>query len=103
MKFITLFLNLDNDDYNCAGNAARDSLPRFYIFRGERIKDDYIKHYKVKTWMAMQGKHGWYFFIQRICIIFQEVNLKQHHKIQSTSINFRWTWVTCYIINIEQV
>jgi hypothetical protein len=49
MKFITLFLNLDNDDYNCAGNAARDSLPRFYIFRGERIKDDYIKHYKVKT------------------------------------------------------
>jgi hypothetical protein len=49
MRFITLFLNLDNGDYNCARNAAKDSLPRFYIFRGERIRDNYIKHYKVKT------------------------------------------------------
>ncbi len=31
------------------------------------------------------------FFIQKICIIFQVVNLKHHHKIQSISINFRWT------------
>jgi hypothetical protein len=48
MRFIT-FLNLNNGDYNCVGNATKDSLPRFYIFRGERIRDDYIKHCKVKT------------------------------------------------------
>jgi hypothetical protein len=44
MRFIALFLNLDNGDYNCVRNPTRDSSPRFYIFRGERIKDDYIKH-----------------------------------------------------------
>lgn len=49
MRFIALFLNLDNGDYNCVGNPTRDSSPRFYIFRGERIKDDYIKHNKIKT------------------------------------------------------
>jgi hypothetical protein len=51
----------------------------------------------------MQRKTLMIFFIQRICINFQEVILKWHHIILSTSINFRWTWVTCYIINIEQV
>jgi hypothetical protein len=27
---------------NCVVNATKTTLPRFYIFRGERIHDDYI-------------------------------------------------------------
>jgi hypothetical protein len=29
---------------------------KFYIFKGERLGDDYIKLYKPKTYMAMQKK-----------------------------------------------
>jgi hypothetical protein len=37
-------------------NAARELIPRFYIFQSERTKDDYIKHYKFGTFMAIQTK-----------------------------------------------
>jgi hypothetical protein len=41
---------------NCVVNVIGDYLPSFYIFRGERIKDDYIKLCKASTCMAMQTK-----------------------------------------------
>ncbi len=37
-------------------NAIRTSLLGFYIFRGKRIRDDYIQHCKPRTYMAMQSK-----------------------------------------------
>jgi hypothetical protein len=37
-------------------NIARLALPRFHIFRGKRLKDDYIKLCKSGTCMAMQSK-----------------------------------------------
>lgn len=30
----------------------------FYIFRGEKLRDDYIKLYKPSIDMAMKTKHG---------------------------------------------
>jgi len=41
---------------NCVVNATRTTLPRFYIFRKERICDDYIQLYKPRTCMAMLSK-----------------------------------------------
>ncbi len=41
---------------NCVVNAAWGSIPGFYIFQGERIRDDYIMHYKLGTCMAFQTK-----------------------------------------------
>jgi hypothetical protein len=41
---------------NCVVNVTKGLIPRFYIFRGERTKDDYIKHYKFGTCMAIQTK-----------------------------------------------
>jgi hypothetical protein len=41
---------------NFAMNALEGLILRFYIFQGERIKDDYIKYYKFGTCMAVQTK-----------------------------------------------
>ncbi len=49
--------------------------------------------------MVMQRKTRWICFIQKIPIFFQKVSSKWHHKIKSTSIIFRWTWITCCIRN----
>jgi hypothetical protein len=43
---------------NYVVNATKGSLPRFYIFMGETIKDEYIKHCKARTCMGRKGKHG---------------------------------------------
>jgi len=43
-------------DYNYLVNAIGGSLPMFYIFKGYRIKEDYIKHCRGGTCMAMQRK-----------------------------------------------
>jgi hypothetical protein len=37
-------------------NVGRGSLLGFYIFKGEWIIDDYIRHCNLKTCMAMQTK-----------------------------------------------
>jgi hypothetical protein len=37
-------------------NVARGVLPRFYIFSGESLHDDYIKLNKLNTFMAMQKR-----------------------------------------------
>jgi hypothetical protein len=41
---------------NCVMNAVGGLIPIFYIFRGERIKDDYIKYCKFGTCMVGQTK-----------------------------------------------
>jgi hypothetical protein len=35
-------------------NVAEGVPPNFYIFRGERLRDDYIRLYKLGSCMAMQ-------------------------------------------------
>jgi hypothetical protein len=37
-------------------NVVRKILPRFYIFLGEKMCDDYIKQCKLRTCMDMQAK-----------------------------------------------
>jgi hypothetical protein len=37
-------------------NVARGLILRFYILQGEKIRNDYIKHYKFGTCMAIQTK-----------------------------------------------
>ncbi len=41
---------------NCAINALRGFLPTFYIFRGEKLQEDYIKDYKLGIGMEMHKK-----------------------------------------------
>jgi hypothetical protein len=41
---------------NYVVNVIGTSLPRFYIFKRERIRDDYIQLCKLGTCMAMQSK-----------------------------------------------
>jgi hypothetical protein len=47
---------------NCAINATNVILLRFYIFIGERLKNDYIKLCKLRTCMAVQKK-AWMIFL----------------------------------------
>jgi hypothetical protein len=37
-------------------NVACDMLLRFYIFKGERLQDDYIQFCKPRTYTTMQKK-----------------------------------------------
>jgi hypothetical protein len=55
---------------NYAMNAARGSILGFYIFRGERINDDYIMHYKLGTFMAVQTKAWMTNFLFKIFLFF---------------------------------
>ncbi len=56
---------------NCVVNSTKTSLLGFYIFKGERIHNDYIQLYKPSICMAMQSKawmttfifkEFWFFF-----------------------------------------
>jgi hypothetical protein len=38
---------------------------KFYIFKGEWIKEDYIRRYKSKTCMTMQSKTWMMFFLSK--------------------------------------
>jgi hypothetical protein len=68
----------------------------FYIFQGERIKDDYIKHCKFGTRMVVQTK-TWMtsFLFKEFFVIFQKVSSKWNLSKQLSSINSRWAWFTC--------
>jgi hypothetical protein len=39
-------------------NAARGVIHGFYIFKCRKLRDDYIRLYKLGIFMAMQKKHG---------------------------------------------
>jgi len=41
---------------NYAVNAVGGVFPSFYIFKGERIREDYIQQCKLGSYMAMQKK-----------------------------------------------
>jgi hypothetical protein len=43
---------------NCVVNAAKSVIPGFYIFKGEKLRDDYIRFCKPCICMAMQ-KRTW--------------------------------------------
>ncbi len=51
---------------NYVMNPARGVLPRFYIFKSERLQDNYIKLNKLNTFMAMQKR------TQMIIFLFKE-------------------------------
>jgi len=46
--------NLEWLTINYVGNAT----PSFYIYKSERLMDDYIKIYKPSIYMAMKIEHG---------------------------------------------
>jgi len=48
---------------NCVVNDRKGVLFCFYIFRGEKLKDDYIKFYDPGTCMAMQKKKWMIIFL----------------------------------------
>ncbi len=48
---------------NCAFNVARVVLLSFYIFRGENLRDTYIKFYKLRIYMAMQKNLDDHFYV----------------------------------------
>jgi hypothetical protein len=49
------------------------TLPRFYIFKGKRIQNDYIQLCK-PIWLCSQ-KHGWLHLFSKILFYFQEVHI----------------------------
>ncbi len=63
-------------------NVVGTSLLGFYIFRGERLWDDYIQLYKAKTCMVMQSKHGGrkktssQHLVQRMIVFILKVNIR---------------------------
>jgi hypothetical protein len=61
---------------NYAINFVGGVLLGFYIFKGERLKDDYIKLYKPSTWMVMQKK-TWMttFLFKELLSFFNKSNL----------------------------
>ncbi len=62
---------------NCVVNAIESVLPSFYIFKGERLRDDYIKLYKLNTCMAMQKKAWMIIFLFKEFFIFlSQINSK---------------------------
>jgi len=53
--------------------ATKGVLPRFYIFKSERLHDDHIKLCKPKICMAMQKKVWMIFFLfKEFLILFQK-------------------------------
>jgi hypothetical protein len=44
---------------NYASNVAKGILLGFYIFKGEKLRDDHIRLCKPNTYMAMQKKETW--------------------------------------------
>jgi len=43
-------------DYEFCSECYRKVLPRFYVFWGKTMCDDYIKQFKLGTYMEMQAK-----------------------------------------------
>ncbi len=62
---------------NCVVNDRKGVLLRFYIFKGERLRDDYIKFYKPSTCMATQKKKTWMiiFLFKKIMSFFNKLVL----------------------------
>ncbi len=55
-------------------NALGKFLLTFYIFKDEKLKEDYIKDYKLVTCIAMQKGFNDNIFVQEVLKFFQKVN-----------------------------
>lgn len=64
-----------------AMNVIRGVLLGFYISRGEKLWDDYIKFYKLDTHMAMQKRHVWLFSCLKSFYLF----LRSHFQVEHLS------------------
>jgi hypothetical protein len=82
---------------NCGVNVIGKFMLTFYIFKGERLQQDYIKDCKPGTCMAMQkkGLHD-NLFVQGVFKFFQKVNSWWDLFNQSSPTNFGWPWIPCY-------
>lgn len=70
---------------NCGINAIDKVLLRFYMFKGERLQNDYIKECELRICIAMQ-KRNWDDNIHCTKCDFSN---------KSTSSNRRWAWISC--------
>jgi len=82
---------------NCVVNVIRDCLLGFYIFKGGRIRDDYIILCKANTCMAMQTKALMTFFLFKFFLPIFKKSVPSEIFQSKTSPNFKWAWITCYI------
>jgi hypothetical protein len=82
-----------NYDVNIGGRV----LPTFYIFR----EKDYVKiasrvaNHRV-VWQCKKNMDD-FILVQRVPILFKEVNYGGNISIQLSSLNLRWPWFTCHI------
>jgi hypothetical protein len=83
---------------NCIVNDVGSILMGFYIFRGERLHDDYIQKCKLGHMYGNVDKGvDDKFPFQRIPFIFQTFCSKWDLPNQSSIISSRWSRITCYI------
>jgi hypothetical protein len=71
-------------------NVKMGSLLGFYIFKGEWIIDDYIKHCNLKTCMKMQTKAWMMVFLFKEFFYFLKVQFQGHLSIKLKSYIFKW-------------
>ncbi len=57
-------------NYKLCNVATKGVSPRFYIFKSERLQDDYIKLCKPKNFMAMKKKVWMIFFLVKEFLTF---------------------------------
>jgi hypothetical protein len=78
-------------NYKLCDVATKGVLPRFYIFKSEKLQDDYIKLCKPKIFMAMQKKVWMIFFLfKEVFNFFQKICSKWSTFYQLTLVNYRW-------------
>jgi hypothetical protein len=82
-------------------NIVGTTLPTFYIFKGSRMQEDYIRDYRLGTCMAMQKK-TWmttYLFKQWLAFFYRSIPRGGFLR-ELTSLDSGWAWFSCYNMNI---
>ena len=77
-------------------NAAGESIPGFYIFRGKRIRDNYLAHCEDGAVMAMQ-EQAWMtttLFSHWISHFIRSLNNKGGISREETLTDSRWAQLT---------
>jgi hypothetical protein len=70
----------------------------FYIFKGEKIRNDYIQQCKPRSCMEMQKNMDGMLFVQNFIFLYSISN-REFVSIEYAPSNYRWTWITCYSIS----
>ncbi len=82
--------------YNLCCKHWKRNYGRVYIFKGEIIRNKYIKNYKLGTSMVMQKKRKDNILsIQGVFIILHKISSNWYLLIQLSFISFRKTWFVC--------